>query len=304
VAYPDAAELNRVRGRVRAAFPTLFGAAEGVLRFADDALDAWKFRRKPTPYELALLAHLARGTRTTHAVVQLSELLFGSIALMATRVAFETMISAYWLSLDPEARARQFDRFGALEWADFGATLTKLGWLRLDEVPAPFRDPARLQKLRHEFPSVRLGWTQTSPPKLIKGIAKTWPANAAADLRNYARVVGTLGSRHAHVGCADTADHVSVEDGRLHFALGPHDKDQHWVSTALKVAAWSYGQLFDLTGEHFHITDIDNWREHFVRLLARWIRVTKAQARGVRPNDPCPCGYGLKFKACHRDALS
>ena len=53
------------------------------------------------------------GTRTTHAVVQLSELLFGSVALMTTRVAFETMVSAYWLSLDPEARTKQFDRFGA-----------------------------------------------------------------------------------------------------------------------------------------------------------------------------------------------
>src|SRR5438132_566921 len=129
MAYPDAAELNRVRWRVRGSYPALFGAVEGVLRFADGALDAWKFKSKPTPYELALLAHLARGTRTTHAVVQLSELLFGSVALMATRVAFETMVSAYWLSLDPERRTQQFDRFGVLEWADFGVTLSKLGWL-------------------------------------------------------------------------------------------------------------------------------------------------------------------------------
>jgi len=304
MAYPDTAALTRVRGRVRAAYPALFGAVEGVLKFADSALDAWKFRRKPTPYELALLAHLARGTRTTHAVVQLAELLFGSVALTATRVAFETMVSAYWLSLDPDTRTQQFDRFGVLEWAEFGVSLTKLRWLRPDEVPARFRDPARLQKLRDEFPSVRLGWTQVPPPKLIKGIAKTWPKSAAADLRNFARVAGTLGSRHAHVGCADTADHVSVEDGRLRIALGPHKADQYWMSASLKVAAWSYGQLFDLVAEHFHLADIEHWRQHFTRLLARCAVVTKEQARGVKPDDPCPCGYGLKFKRCHRDALS
>lgn len=304
MAYPNAAELDGVRGRVRAAFPTLFGAVEEVLTFADGALDAWKFRRKPTPYELALLAHLARGTRTTHAVMQLAELLFGSVALMTTRVAFETMVSAYWLSLDPEPRTKQFDRFGALEWAQYGTTLVKLGWLRPDEVPPRWRDPERLKKLAAEFPSVRLGWTQESPPKLIGGIAKTWPPAAATELRNYARVVGTLGSRHAHVGCADTADHVSVEHGRLQVALGPHAKDQHWVSMSLKVAAWSYGQLFDLVAGHFRLTDMEHWRQHFTRLLARWAVVTKAQTQGVKLNDPCPCGYGLKFKECHRDALA
>ncbi len=117
MAYPDAAELVRVREKVRTDMAAHFAAVEELLRRADAAMDAWHPGRKLDGYELALLGHLARGTRTTHGIVQLAELLFGSLALMATRVAFEIMVSAYWMSLDRQ-RAARFDEYGALECAE------------------------------------------------------------------------------------------------------------------------------------------------------------------------------------------
>jgi hypothetical protein len=70
---------------------------------------------------------------------------------------------------------------------------------------------------------------QEEPKKIIKVIAKDWPGDAAADLRTFAKLVGFLGSRHAHVGAADTLDYLDVAGGKLQAALGPHPKDPHWA---------------------------------------------------------------------------
>lgn len=119
MAYPTDEEFEHQRQVIRETFPRLFDAVEGQLRYVDEHLTA-VLAAKPekTKYDLALLAHLARASKTALGVVRECEHGFGELAMSSIRTLGETMVSAYWMSLDSDARADKFEGWAKIEALD------------------------------------------------------------------------------------------------------------------------------------------------------------------------------------------
>ena len=104
-----------------------------------------------TTYDAALLAHLARATQTAFGVVRLCESGLGDLAMMATLLLGEIMVSAYWMSLEQDERADQFARFGELERFQSWELVGRRGWRDELPMPAPLGDTQRVEQIKREF---------------------------------------------------------------------------------------------------------------------------------------------------------
>ena len=138
--------------------------------------------------------------------------------------------------------------------------------------------------------------------RVIEAIAPCWDGEAAErQFRRVAKVLHFFGDRHSHIGAHDTIEHLRVSgEGRLVLHLGPGKK---WVAESLTVAAWVYGQIFDLWAEHYELPALESWRRRWQLLIARCQTLNREAAAGVGRNDPCPCGSGFKYKRCHADLM-
>jgi hypothetical protein len=301
VAFPTDEDFEYQRRVIRETYPRLFDAVEDQLRYVDEYLGGL-IPPEPTKFDLALVAHLARASKTALGIVRNCEHGFGEIAMMSLRGLGETMVSAYWMSLDPDTRAEQFEKFTRLEVLNILDFVEAMGWTDEIEVPDELRDEERIEEVRREFPNPVQGWMQEPMNRVLDDIEPCWPGDHGRDeFRRVARLLHLFGDRHSHVGAFDTLQYLSApEEGMIAIQLGPGKK---WVPQALIVAAWVYGQIFDLAAEHFGIPDLESWRRRWQLLLARCRTVSPDEARDVGRNDPCPCGSGFKFKRCHLEIV-
>jgi hypothetical protein len=170
-------------------------------------------------------------------------------------------------------------------------------------VPAKLRDPQWVLEVRGRFPNPAHGWFQLPMKRVVREIEPCWgDENGRHQFRLYMGIVHLFGDRHSHVSSYDTGQYLAAEDeGALTIQLGP---TKRWVPQALVVAAWLYGQIFDLAAEHFEIADLEDWRKRWQRLMARCRPIDREAVRDVGRNDPCPCGSGLKFKQCHLELVN
>lgn len=296
--YPTEEEFAYQRRAIRGAFPVLFAAVEQQLRAVDEYISTIP-RKRATKYDLALNAHLARATKTTMGIVALCEHGYGELAMSALRSLGETMVSAYYMSLDPEARADRFEAFAKHEAIENQKLFERLGWGdAVAQVAPTFADPEFIKAVREQFPNPALGWMQVPMKDVIAAIEVRW--EQPQELRQLADMLHLLGDRHSHVGTFDTVALLRADQGQLALHYGPERK---WVQEALLFTARIYGQVFDLWAEHFQMPDLESWRRRWRLLNARTRTLDPEKVRGIGRNDPCPCGSGFKYKRCHGDLV-
>jgi hypothetical protein len=300
MAFPTEDEFEHQRRVIRARYPQLFEAIETELRYVDEHLEGL-MPKPPSKFDLALAAHLARASKTTLGIFRLCEHGFGELAMGALRNLGETMVSAYWMSLDKDARADQFEKWAELEAIETKAFVEKMGWKV--EIPANLHDEKWVAEVEAQFPRRIYGWMQERMDRIVRDVRTCWPEGAAEkEFDPIMELLRAFGDQHSHVGTGDTVRYLQVADERrLAVHLGP---GKRWVPQALFPTAWVYGQVFDLVAETWGLEDLENWRAKFTLLLARTFPLKAEAARGVGRNDPCPCGSGLKFKRCHIDLVA
>jgi len=301
MSYPTEEEIQYQRRVIREAYPRLFDAIEEQLRYVDEHLRTGE-RAYETTYDLVLSGHLARGSKTAMGVITLCEYGYGELAQSALRSLGETMVSAYYMSLDPEPRAERFDAYGRLEAIQSYRFRERMGWQAEVEAPEHLADEDWIAAVEAQFPRRVDGWMQEPMNRVIDAIAPCWQDEAQGEeqFRRVAEILHFFGDRHSHIGTTDTADLLRVEEGRLVLHLGPGKK---WVAQSLTVAAWVYGQIFDLWAEHFQAPDLESWRRRWRLLLARCQTLSPEAVAGLGRNDPCPCRSGFKYKRCHADLM-
>lgn len=301
MALPTDEEFEQQRRAIRNAFPQLFEALDNELRYVDEHVPG--LMPKPaSKFDLALAAHLARATKTTLGIFRTCEHGFGEIAMGALRTLGETTVSAYWMSLDKDARADQFEQHGRLEALATKRFVEDMGWADV-EMPAELHDEEWIAEVEARFPKPVWGWMQQPMNRVLADIRPCWADDLGrAQLDGMARTLHEFGDRHSHVGASDTVRYLRVvEEKGLTVNFGP---TKRWVPQALFPTAWWYGQMFDLVAETWELPDLDDWRAHFNVWIARCTPLKAADARNVGRNDPCPCGSGLKFKQCHLEIVS
>lgn len=301
MAFPTEDEFEHQRRVIRETFPQLFEALESELRYVDEHLPGL-MPKPPTKFDLALAAHLARATKTTLGIFRTCEHGFGEIAMGALRTLGETTVSAYWMSLDKEARADQFELHAQLEAIATKRFVEDMGWVDV-RIPDHLNDEEWITEVEARFPNPVWGWMQQRMNRMLADIRPCWPDEAGrAQLDGMARTLHEFGDRHSHVGTSDTVRYLRVvEQEGLTMSLGP---TKQWVPQALFPAAWWYGQMFDLVAETWQMADLDDWRAQFNIWLARCTPLTAEQVSKVGRNDPCPCGSGVKYKRCHLEVVS
>jgi hypothetical protein len=301
MSYPSEAQTQYPRRVLREAYPVLFDAIEGQLRYVDEHLNTGA-RGVETKYDLALAGHLARASKSAMGIINACEYGYGEIGQGALRGLGETMVSAYYMSLDPEARAERFESYAKLEAIHAYRFLERMGWEREAQTPEHFRDEKWIAEVEAQFPRRVDGSFQEPMNRVVAAVAPCWRNEAAGEeeFRRVAEILHFFGDRHSHIGTTDTVNLLRVENGQLVMHLGPGKK---WVPQTLVVTAWVYGQMFDLWAEHFELPDMDSWRRRW-RLLVRRCQILSPEAvQGVGRNDPCPCGSGFKYKRCHLDVM-
>ena len=298
---PTEKEQQFQRDAIRQAYPQLFEAVEEQLRYVDQKLRSLQTSHEHL-YDFALSAHLARASKTTLGIVLLCENGFGELAIASLRPLGETMVSAYFMSLDPDVRAAQFDEYAKWEAIEVFRLAERMGWREVvASAPSEFHDSDWIRSVEQQFPARVQGWMQVGMDKAIAAIEECWKTDKGKrQLRETADLLHISGDRHSHVGAIDTVRKLSSTDGQLTLRLGP---GREWVSTALLLAAWVYGQVFDLWAEHFELPDIESWRRRWDLLLARCRPLGRDVVGKVGRNDPCPCGSRYKFKRCHLDIV-
>lgn len=300
VAYPTEDEIQYQRRVIKDTWPRLFDAIEEQLRYVDEHLGEGR-RPYAGKYDAALSALLARASKTAMGIITLCEYGYGELAQGALRSLGETMVSAYYMSLDPEPRADQFEAYSKLEQIESYQLLQRIGWEgEVETVPEHLRDEEWIREVQNQFPRRVEGWMQAPMNTVIDAVAPCWGEEGEAQFRRVADLLHVFGDRHSHVGAYDTIGQLRVEDGRIALHLGPGKK---WVPQSLAVAAWLYGQIFDLWAQHFELADLESWRRRWNLLLARCRPLDPAATRGIGRNDLCPCGSGFKFKRCHSDLM-
>lgn len=274
-------------------------AVEDQVRFVVEALNTWRPGRKLSKYEWALLLHLGRATYTVmHGVIPVCEVFAGDLAMMLVRSLYETMISAYWMSIDRDARADIFDRFAALETRELYLLLVELGVIDAGELPE--MDADREAALRHEFPKPTLGWTKQKLYALEKDVAAAWPEDSRQEFRLYSKAARNIGNRHAHASPGETIARMAVNQGGAEVTIGPTLRARQSVPIALKIAGWCYGQLVDLVVEHAELADLERWRAHYRRAMLRTRVLTDDELRSLGSEESgCPCGSGFAYTKCH-----
>ncbi|MDQ6750844.1 MAG: SEC-C metal-binding domain-containing protein [Actinomycetota bacterium] len=68
---------------------------------------------------------------------------------------------------------------------------------------------------------------------------------------------------------------------------------------ALLLGFWSFGHLLGLIYEEFELDGKQEVEAAFVSGLQVLHELSDDERRTTGRNDPCPCGSGKKFKACH-----
>jgi Family of unknown function (DUF5677) len=140
VTYPTDEETQHQRGVIRETYPQLFQAMEEQLRYVDEHLPTIP-RKHGTKYDLALSAHLARASKSAMGILTLCEDGYGELAQAALRSLGEAMVSAYYMSLDPEVRAEQFEAYAKLEAIESYRFAERMGWEReLGTIPEHLLD--------------------------------------------------------------------------------------------------------------------------------------------------------------------
>src|SRR5438132_8702420 len=125
---------TRYRLMMRRRFRNLFDALEDLIAFVAAMLKAWK--QPPgglSPYQTAVVLHVARAHNAAAGVVILAERGFGELAMAVCRLLAEAMVSAHWMSLEAGSRSEQFREFQKLERLELGELLEELGELKDEE---------------------------------------------------------------------------------------------------------------------------------------------------------------------------
>lgn len=235
--FPTPEEFEHQRQVIRDAYPQLFEAAEGQLKYVADHIGEMQTPDEWTRYDLALKALLARATKTALGIVRECEHGFGELAMSSLRTLGETVVSAYYMSLEPAVRSEAFDEYAKLETLDTLNLLDELGWADQPgvEVSAELRDEAWQAQVRDRFRRPAQGWFQRPMREVVGEIEQCWQDEAGRrEFRQYMRILHLYGDRHSHVGSFDTAQYLRAADGELTIRFGP---TKRWVPQALVMAA-------------------------------------------------------------------
>jgi hypothetical protein len=211
--------------------PPAFEGVEAQLRRATRVFRDVKPR---TRYEAALLAHYAAACDTARGVVTLADHAHGELALGAARVGFEQTVSAYWLAIEPEPRAEQYEQFTL--WEDH-KMLELLGSLAVPP-PIPVADVeklAREKKAASAHFRGRLGWTQRNLPDRCADVCSRWTQPyAITRLPRFQRLATTLGNRGAHPSAKDAAGRLEARPD-FTVRLGPHRLTYSFSAKSIEV---------------------------------------------------------------------
>jgi len=254
--------------------------------------------RTPTSvYEVALVAHLLKGTDTAASILRLAEYGHGEIALGAMRISFEVLISAYWMNRDPDTRASKYERFAASKDYDTLVLLRSRGLKLRVAKPELERVIAHKKTVAKEFERRSLGWTQTALRRRLDEIAKPHKGKPAIKgLHQYARIVDVLGNRSLHVGTRDAVQRLTEQP--FGGYLGPHPLTEIWSAIALQTAAWSYGWLVYLLAHEMSLCDAKEWIES---LRTSLVECAKAHQALVKcGNAVAPLVARAQRGACQR----
>jgi Family of unknown function (DUF5677) len=253
--------------------PPVFDAVEAQLRHFTALLD----RSNPVPrtlYESALFAQFARASDTARGVVTLADGGHGELALGAARVGFEVTVSAYWMSLEPELRAKQYQNVIAWEDIKIIDMYQELG------IPAP-RSPDEIrtmleqkQTIAADFKDARLGWTQRTLHRRCLDVADRLKEPAALTrLSRFDKLASTLGNRGAHAGARDSVHRLKVEGGFVAL-FGAHALTAGYSAFALHLTAWSFGCIAYLLAKDLGAADPAEWHGFFEPLMEKCAEVT------------------------------
>jgi hypothetical protein len=301
---PTREEYDALRREIREKEARALAAVEEQVRFVVEALNTWRPGRKLSKYEWALLLHLGRATYTVmHGIVPVCEVYGGDLAMMLVRSLYETMISAYWMSIDRETRADTFDRFAGLETRELHLPLVDLGVIEAAELPA--MNCVLEAGLRAEFPKPALGWTKQRLYALEKDVAVAWPEDSRHEFKRYSKAARNIGNRHAQASPGETIARIAVNDGGAEITIGPTLRARQSVPIALKIGGWCYGQLVDLVVEHVGVGNLERSRAHSRRAMLRTRELTEDEVRGLGSEAAdCPCGSGFSYTQCHGEPIT
>jgi Family of unknown function (DUF5677) len=271
--FPPRAGIEKYRADIRRYMPPVFEAVEAQLRHFTALLD----HSKPVPrtlYEIALFGHFARAADAARGVVTLADAGHGELALGAARVAFELTVSAYWMSLEPQTHAKQFEDF--MSWEDI-KVMEMYGQLGLPTPRSPDEVCAMLehkQATAARFKNPLRGWTQRTLHERCLDVADGLKEPAALTrLSRFEMLASTLGNRGAHAGAKDAAHRLKVEGGFVAL-FGAYPLTATYSAFALHLAAWSFGCLAYLVAKDLRATDPAEWHAFFEPLMVKCAEVT------------------------------
>ena len=133
------------------------------------------------------------------------------------------MVSAYFMSLDPDVRAAQFDEYAKCEAIEVFRLAERMGWREVvANAPSEFHDSDWIRSVEQQFPARVQEWMQVGMDKAIAAIEECWKTDKGKrQLRETADLLHISGDRHSHVGAIDTVRKLSSTDGQLTLRLGP-----------------------------------------------------------------------------------
>lgn len=199
------------------------------------------------------------------------------------------------MSLDPDARAKQFRRFGKLERLELGELLKELGELTDEEFPDARKNSPCAEKLKREFRGPT-GWMQRKMDKVVQDIEPLWGTpERRKDFLGTMKILHLTGDRHSHIGASDTVQFR----GERGVALGPTEAAPTWAAQALKQAVVCYLELVDLAVKDLKLMDVDAWNDVVEKTRARCSWLRREQVAGLSPESTCPCEGGLRYGQCH-----
>jgi hypothetical protein len=262
---PSRKTLEGYRRDIHRYLPALFDAVETqVLEFTQHV---HSLRQPQSIFEVALAGHLFRSTDCATAVVRIAEYGHGEMALGASRIVFEAMVSAYWLAVHPEARAQQYEDFAGRENHDTLKTLRALGFKPPDGYPNVRQEIAARVHFTTAFPKASQGWSRRTFDQRVSDIAPHFPRAGRGGLHRFARVADTFGNRMLHVGTGEVLARLKTDPWGAH--LGPHPMTANWSALALHATAWAYSWTVQLAAEHMQLCDPVKWRRLADGLLAQ-----------------------------------
>lgn len=262
----------------------------------DDLLNAchevseliWKNRAHAVTgsVDIALWGTTVRARKATYAVCTLCVHGFGEQAGMLCRSLFEDMAVAWWIrQADPQHVQELFDASELRFRAERERDLIKHGHVGA-ETRGLLDEERRAKILKPHLPPL---WVGKGVYDILKEVESAWPKEERPLLWEIHDLTHGGHNWILH----DTPLAMELTMGAQRFFAA---RSNQYVAEALRAALYSIGHIGRAVLEGEALGALD---QRLSELRPVLFPLTSDQRKGIGPNDPCPCGSGRKYKACH-----